>query len=205
MSSDRLLRDDASIIKIVEKILKSDMLLDKISKIIGEKTADIIKAYEEKVILLETKLGKAYEDIDALEQYSRRNNIRIYGVPETTGEDIDTVITSVCKEKLGVDVTAGSIDCCHRLGKKENGNRPILVKFCSRNIKQAVYNTKSKLKGTKMVIREDLTKRRLSLLKDVQKKCDAAWTNNCNIFTKLGNKVHKISSYNDLDNLFTVK
>lgn len=205
MSADRVLRDDTLITKIVEKVLKSDILLDKISKVIGEKTAEILKMYHEKVILLETKLEKAYEDIDSLEQYSRRNNLRIYGIPETANENTDNVISAICKDKLGVDVHQGTIDCSHRLGKSENGSRPILVKFCSRNIKQMIFNNKRKLKGSKIIIREDLTKRRLELLKNVQKKCDTAWTNNCCVFTKVGNKVHKISSRGDLENLFTVK
>ncbi|KAI4461425.1 l1 transposable element-related [Holotrichia oblita] len=201
MPTDRVLRDDTSIIQIVEKVLKSDVLLNKISKIIGEKTAEIIKCYQEKVDLLETKLEKAYEDIDALEQYSRRNNLRVYGIPETASENTNDIISSLCKNKFGLEIPSSSIDCSHRLGKVENGSRPILVKFCNRDVKQQIYNNKRKLKVTKTIIREDLTKKRMSLMKDVLKKCGSAWTTNCSIFAKHGNKVYKINSYNDLDKI----
>ncbi|KAK9702539.1 hypothetical protein QE152_g29893 [Popillia japonica] len=114
MATDRILRDDA--MKIVEKKLRSDDLLDKISK--------------------------AHDDIESLEQYSRRGNLRIYGVPKTVNENTDAIITSLCKEKLGINVGAELIDCSHRLGKKENGTKPILVKFCGRNIKRNIFNNK---------------------------------------------------------------
>ncbi|KAK9711826.1 hypothetical protein QE152_g25238 [Popillia japonica] len=138
MSADRVLRDDTLITKIVEKVLKSDILPDKISKVIGEKTAEILKMYHEK---------------------SNTPDEPTYGIPETANDNTDNVISAICKDKLGVDVHQGTIDCSHRLGKSENGSRPILVKFCSRNIKQMIFNNKRKLKGSKIIIREDLTKR----------------------------------------------
>ncbi|KAK9729452.1 hypothetical protein QE152_g15939 [Popillia japonica] len=49
------------------------------------------------------------------------------------------------------------IDCCHRLPGKQPNHRPILVKFVTRDIKKRVYANKKKLKGSKIVIREDLT------------------------------------------------
>lgn len=94
MATDRILREDAMIMKIVERILRSDDLLEKIGKVIGEKTAEILKCYEEKITHLESSLHKAHQDIDSLEQYSRRCNLRIYGVPETVNENTDAIITS---------------------------------------------------------------------------------------------------------------
>ncbi|KAI4458092.1 l1 transposable element-related [Holotrichia oblita] len=205
MPTDRVLRDDALITKIVEQVLKSDSLLEKISQVIGEKTAAIIKAYEQKVVSLEVKLAKAYEDIDSLEQYSRLNNLRLYGIPETPNENTDVMVASICKDKLGITIPPESIDCSHRLGKVENGHRPIVVKFCVRNIKQSIYNNKRKLKNTKIVIREDLTKQRLALMKDVKKRLGVAWTNHCKIFTKVGNRIYNVKTTSDLDNLTTVK
>lgn len=205
MATDRVLRDDAMIMKIVEKILRSDELLDKIGKVIGEKTAAILKCYEERITQLESSLCKAHQDIDSLEQYSRRCNLRIYGVPETANENTDAIITSLCKEKLGINVGAELIDCSHRLGKKENGTRPILVKFCGRNIKRSIFNNKRKFKGTKIVVREDLTKRKLALMKEVHKRCGVVWTNECTVFTKLGSKIYKILTYDDLNRLVPMK
>lgn len=143
-------------------------------------------------------MDRAYETIDAMEQYSRRNNLRIYGVPESANELTDTVVMKICSEKLGVNVPFESIDCCHRLGKAENGTRPILIKFVSRNCKDKVYNNKKKLKGTKIIVREDLTKKKAALMKEVQKKCGTVWTNSCNIYTKIGGKIHRIMNGNDL-------
>lgn len=202
MSSDRT-REDAAVAKIVERVLKSDALLDKIGSIVATKITVCIKEYEEKVKTLESKLVEAYDEIDSLQQYSRLNSLRVYGVPETSNENTDNKIISLCKEKLSIDVLPSSIDCSHRLGKSENGTRPILIKFANRNVKREIYQNKKKFKGTKIVVREDLTKRRVALMKDVKKKCGIAWTNGCRIFTKVNDEIRCINNYEDLKQLST--
>lgn len=93
------------------------------------------------------------------------------------------------------------LDSCHRLGKDENRSKPLLVKFASRSVKREIYSKKSKLKGTKLLIREDLTRRKFQLLKSVKDKFNTAWTNDCNIFTKIGGRIIKISNFSDLNKI----
>lgn len=96
------------------------------------------------------------------------------------------------------------IDCSHRLGKRENGNRPVIVKFCSRNTKHKVYNNKRKFKGTKIVVREDLTEKRHSLMREVQKKYGTVWSSEGNIFAKVREKIYKITNYSDFVKLNSI-
>ncbi|KAK9744215.1 hypothetical protein QE152_g7856, partial [Popillia japonica] len=108
--------------------------------------------------------------VNDLEQYSRRNSIRIYGVPEHDKENINTTITGLCHSKLGAELSEDMIDCCHRLPGKQPNHRPILVKFVSRDIKKRVYANKKKLKGSKIVIREDLTAYNNQLIREAATK-----------------------------------
>ncbi|KAL8612381.1 hypothetical protein ACOMHN_020136 [Nucella lapillus] len=88
------------------------------------------------------------EKVDELEQYSRRNSIRVSGVPECEGENTDEITKKIASE-IGVVVDSSMIDRSHRVGKKpsgsEPGNRAIVVKFTSYRHKQQLLVAKKKL------------------------------------------------------------
>jgi hypothetical protein len=44
------------------------------------------------------------------EQYSWRNNIRIFGLPEAKEENCYKIVIDLCKDKLKIDVTSDDID-----------------------------------------------------------------------------------------------
>ncbi|XP_046688637.1 uncharacterized protein LOC124374476 [Homalodisca vitripennis] len=72
--------------------------------------------------------------IEEQEQYSRRNTVEIYGVPQEKNEDVVSVVKEVGKA-LDMDITRSMIDACHRLGNKSGPNNlppRIIVKFVSR-------------------------------------------------------------------------
>ena len=63
---------------------------------------------------LETEKVKLSNEIDALEQCSRRNCLIVHGVPDTA--DPVTAVLDIINNKLGVPNGCESIDRCHRLG-----------------------------------------------------------------------------------------
>ena len=79
---------------------------------------------------------------DADEQYGRRENLRIYGIPENENENTNNIIIDLA-EKLKVPISYHDISTSHRLGPKRHaprdGNRPrpraIIVKFVRRDVK----------------------------------------------------------------------
>ena len=88
---------------------------------------------------LEKRISQAEYDNDALEQYSRRNSVRISGVNEAIDEDTDSIVMRIA-EKLDVPMSTADIDRSHRVGKiNEQGRngrrrpRDILVKFSTYN------------------------------------------------------------------------
>ena len=74
---------------------------------------------------------------DDHEQYSRRNCLVITGLPETEGEDTDTIIHNLFLNKLGINMDIYQIDRSHGLGPRRYRDdqtlisRPIIVKFAT--------------------------------------------------------------------------
>ncbi|XP_022903943.2 uncharacterized protein [Onthophagus taurus] len=108
------------------------------------------------------------DKIDRLEQYGRRNNLRLFGVKETPEENTDLVVLNIFKSYLGEELDISAIQRSHRIGKiKEKYNRAIIIKFSSYRVRSKIYSLKSQLKGTRVVIKEDLTRARADMVKEL--------------------------------------
>lgn len=159
-----------------------------------------------RVSQLETEKVKLSNEIDALEQYSRRNCLIVHGVPDTA--DPVTAVLDIINNKLGVPNGCKSIDRCHRLGMSANSSnsrpRPITVKFTSYQVRQKVFSGKRRLKGTKLLITENLTRRRSELLNKAKtlNNVTATWTSDGRIVCLLssGRKV-SVTTVQDLRQL----
>ncbi|XP_039283399.1 uncharacterized protein LOC120351172 [Nilaparvata lugens] len=135
-----------------------------------------LSAMEERIASLETKIqamskasverAEAYErKLDAQEQYQRRSNVCIFGLPEKSGENVTEVVTKLCSDKLKFSIDATLIDLCHRVGRlhsrpgeTEARPRAIIVKFIS--YQRTVIAARRQLNGSVMTVREELTRRR---------------------------------------------
>ncbi|KAL8609226.1 hypothetical protein ACOMHN_036670 [Nucella lapillus] len=130
-----------------------------------------------------TKL--TYEN-DRLQQYSRRESVRIHGVKSAsgeTGEEVEQKVIQVFKA-VGTEVKPDDLATVHRAGKEKKGARPILVKFISRRKRQEVMEKKKVLREKEehkgVYINDDLTPLRAKLLGFVQRQenIQRAWTVN---------------------------
>ena len=150
------------------------------------------------------------EKIDDLEQYTRRSSLRIHGVPEERGENVEDKLLNIFSEKLGITITPECVDRCHRVGPIRNGTdtrkktvRPVIVKFTSYKFRDSVYRSKSKLKGTKLVVSEDLTSTKYSLLTAARLKFgnNKTWSNDGKIFVIYKGSKAIIKSRTELDSM----
>ncbi|XP_052791917.1 girdin-like [Mya arenaria] len=136
--------------------------------------------------------------LNDLEQYSRRNSLKIAGIPETTNtgkNSYETAEQSTKKviEKLNstiecLNLNTSDIDISHRVGKKyKDKHRQILVKFVSRHVRDKVMMNRRVFKGTQIFINEDLTKLNQHVLGSIRKsipESEAVWTWGGSIFHK---------------------
>ena len=126
---------------------------------------------------------------DDLDQYNRRENIRIYGVPEISGkkDDGEDVLFQIAEE-LNIELDEWDIQRCHRLGKKLFSNdktnvgsyskkkpRPIIERLLSFKKRNEFLFSKSKMKASEkfpnIYLTEDLTQLRYKLQNYVKTKC----------------------------------
>ena len=154
-------------------------------------------------------LSKAEKNLEKLEQYTRRNSVKIFGIPESRSENTDDVVCNLAREKLQLDLSISDIDRSHRVGdptKERKHPRAIIVKCCSYRIKNSIIRARRKLKGTHITIQEDLTNIRQELYTKTYKnrKVTSCWTADGKIFAIVdgsnGSKVRRtINNDRDLE------
>jgi hypothetical protein len=170
------------------------------------------------VIKLSSELKKSKQEVNELEQYSHRNNLIIYGIPEDKGENIQHVLRRLANALQFAEWSPSLVDAVHRMGKSNQSQpRPIIIKFVSRLVKEEFWikrKVKRNLKATDLgfssensiYINESLTHANRELLRMTrvaarQKGYTQVWTSNCSIFVRRekGSQLIKITSTNDID------
>lgn len=179
--------------KIVEKMsIKFNKQLEKVQQQHEIQIREISRQYEEK--------------LDNLEQYTRRNSIRIFGVPEIKNENLETTLISMFEEKANIKIKPDSFDRCHRLGPlQEKATRPIILKFISYQHRNTVMRIRKSFAKTGISIAEDLTKKRYILYKRAKEHFGFrnVWTADGTIKIKSEDKIHSIRTACDLDKFVT--
>ena len=154
-------------------------LFDDLKKELCDKIDKLNKQLEEKDSKIETleKRCELFERrLDDSEQYSRRTNLRINGIPYNGIESAVDSLNIVKEEivKLGINLADCEFDRAHRVGfsKDKEGNpvkdRQMIVKFTSFRARSRVYQNRPKyenrnVEGVRFYI--DQTKRRFNLKK----------------------------------------
>lgn len=198
-------RNDDTIGNVVKQVLTE--LMPTVGKLIATAVQAATEPLLEKLSELGTvdlhdeakqKIQSAFQrqklEIDRLEQYSRRDSIRISGVPEERQENTNEKVIKVVSD-LGLSIQPSDISVSHRLGPY-NGNsnnvrpRPIIAKFVRRDIKTQICRNKKKIKNVQgrenVFIDEDLTPLRFRLVKELRKEPGrTVWTIDGRIFTKI--------------------
>ena len=86
---------------------------------------------------MKVKLASYKDEMEAVENYSRRNCLLFPGLKEDEEEDTDTSVIKIIKDNLNLDIELSSIERSHRLGKpkaiqtRATHPRPVIVKFVS--------------------------------------------------------------------------
>lgn len=132
-------------------------------------------------------LGKVIEKADDLENRSRRNNIKVFGIPEESSEDYaasEVKLKAAIADKLGIKDEI-VIERAHRVGPKDGGRktrdgtrrknpdepRPIVAKLLNWKQKDAIIQAARKSRPHGVSFRDDFSDRvlakRASLIPDM--------------------------------------
>ena len=142
---------------------------------------------------IEQEKGRVDEKLNEHEQYSRRNNVRIFNLPEDRKDEhsVETTykVIGLLNTSLKLNLTPQAIDIAHRLGPYQPGrNRRVIVKFVHRQVKFMILSKAKWLKGSGIQIFEDLTQLNNKILACTRKKLpdeiEDSWYSNGIIYIK---------------------
>ena len=133
-----------------------------------------VQDMENEISVLKSRLDKQEEAANKNERFSRRNNVRLIGIPEPQEgqrEDSIQIAEDVLRRKF--DITSKT-ERAHRDGRKYEGKpRHILIKFLSyRDKVEVMRHAREALKNERYFIADDLTpldlKEKQKWVKEVQ-------------------------------------
>ncbi len=133
----------------LKEALKDPAVVQVLTDAITSSLRGEIRSLREALERKEEKIAELQDrGVDSLEQYSRRNNVRISGIPESTSavENAGAIVKKV-GEAIGVTVTDEMIDRSHRVGKPGRMGRDVLVQFTSYRYKHLIMRARSGLKN----------------------------------------------------------
>ncbi|XP_041983203.1 uncharacterized protein LOC121736182 [Aricia agestis] len=139
------------------------------------------------------------------ELYRRRKMLLFHGVPEEKSEDLCARAVDLISSKLKVpNFDSSCIRHCHRLGQPGKRPRPLLIKFSSKPVRDQVWFSKTKLKGSGITQSEYLTKTRHDVFTESRKRfgITKTWTRDGFIYIldNEGNR-HRVENLNELDKI----
>lgn len=183
------------------------------------KLVDVLK---NEVDSLKVHITKIQDDMEQRDQWARRSNIELVGIPERKGENLITIITSLAKH-TGFDIDPRvDIDFVTRVAPKESKkgqHKPIIIKMQARYRKDdflTSIRTKRNLSSSdigcggdsRIYANDHLTsasKRLLHLTKEAAKQNQYrfVWVRNCRILVRKseGSHIRAILKLEDLNKM----
>ena len=142
---------DPDIKKALMECLKDKEVTSLLGEVLKSAVAEMVAAKDSEIAELRDQLRRTNDQLNDLEQYSRRLCINVSGIPETEGESTDRIVTDLAK-MAGVAVTPADIDRTHRIGKPSSGkSRNIIVRFTNFPKRQELFNARRELRKPRTV------------------------------------------------------
>ena len=118
---------------------------------------------------------------------------------ETGNDTMHNVLTLINRD-LGLNLDRSQIQIAHRIGERKSGGkeRSIIVKFVRREDRDLVIKSRKRLKGKGIVIADDLNPFFASIFYELRQNVGKfnVWSDQGQIFVKLGGSVSKVSYAN---------
>lgn len=185
---------------------------DEVLKEMKQQSKDIADL-KRRVVKIETdndsqEVQKLKQEVNRLEQYNRRHNLEIHGLPRSDNEDLLCNINGLAKHLKLQELSEGDVDGIHRLPAKDGKIPAVLVRFVSRMTRDHWLKQRGYLRETKSDVRlfDNLTAQNKRLLwmmrsKAEEKHYQFAWQKDGRMYVrkKQGERAIKIECEQDLD------
>lgn len=187
------------------------------------KTKEDLKTTQGQVHDLKKENELLWKQINELQQYTRRDNLLVFGIPETPEESVPMIVQNI-SEVIGGPELVADLSVVHRLPAKPGKTKPIVVRF-NKRISRDTWLQKFKLEARKhpegpgiplqrinpllpdgrLTAGEHLTIATRDLLNKTreaanQKGYRFVWTRDCKVFIRKDetSPAYKINSFQDL-------
>lgn len=186
---------------IISEVIRSlqpvlvDCVSIAVSKAVSSLSKQVVETvksqYEESGVIadLKNQIKLQTYQLDRMEQYTRRENIRITGIPYEDGEDTTEKVIKTARE-IGVTLTREDVSVSHRVGRtNQEAQRPIIARLSRREKKVELMKNKKKL-GRGLYMDEDLTRTRNRMLYEIRKhpQTTKTWTIDGKIFAVISDE-----------------
>ena len=165
--------DENGVCLIIAQVL--DSLKPIVVDAVVSAVTDVLSKHEDfrrDVRQLKTENVILQERLERLEQYTRKEQVKIFGLPcREPEENTDKVIIDLAG-KMGVQLQEDDISVSHRLPARGGKPPPLIVKFVSRNTRAKLMTNKRKLKEAEgyssVFLADNLTPQRSKLLRKLK-------------------------------------
>ena len=128
--------------------LKLKTLHDKMDKVCSLSTE--VPGLKKEIELLKVENKALSDKVEKLENYSRRNNIRLYNIREKNDENLDEFLVQMMNHYLNSSnrqFTDRTFEAVHRLGKpKKDQTRIVIARFISYKDKQHLLKVQQQIR-----------------------------------------------------------
>lgn len=207
---DSLMTIKETVINIETKVQELSDKYDHVLSEMKEQSKEILdlkKRLSDVEMQNNTEVEELRQEVNKLEQYSRRTNLEIHGLPRSENEDLLCKVNDIARKLELVQLTATDLEDLHRLPPKPGKIPVVLARFVSRVTRDQWLAKRAHLRDTDLNVRffDNLTAHNKKLLwmtkvKAQEKRYQFVWQKNGNIFVRKaeGNRAIKIGSEVDL-------
>ncbi len=182
-----------------------------------ERKNTLIERLQQELSIQGETIQETLVKVDNVEQMNYENDVQLVGLPEALDGTSDvTQVVKLSREKMGQHIDEVDVKEVIRLGKR-SGHKPrdLIVKFRSRQIRQAFYDNRKKAALSKNIydniyINDRLTRFRKTLFYAARqlfknKKVAAAWTQHGNVLIRetTNSPPREICSHKDLEIIYS--
>ncbi|CAG2253791.1 unnamed protein product [Mytilus edulis] len=134
------------------------------------------------------------------EQYSRKNNIKVFNFPWKEQQDLRQDFIQMVKSDLNITLHDRDIVAIHRLPAQREP-RPLIVRCFNTDVKRSIMRKRKELRN-KVKFVDDVTTRNMALIKRLEDsgRFDQVWYFNCGIYGRTDNGLQmKYGLYDDIN------
>ena len=134
-----------------------DRLAERIEATVNFAVAAAVADKDREIQQLRQELQETADQVNVLEQYSRKQCININGVPEAHGENVAQKVLDIARA-AGVELSPSEVDVAHRVGRPRDGSRrAIIARFVSFTARQKLYDRRRELRNATVAPGSTLT------------------------------------------------